>query len=173
MQLDRDEPGVAVAIGAERPGPSMSHSAPQPPKPLSWHCQNATAVRVAAGVGERRRTCRSAPPRPGPASPAERADDEIDQHRQRRIVRAHRRGRPRADDRALRQDQLERAERAFVGVALGQEQIAEREARHGRAAAAAARVHRRVDLRRQRREIDRHLVAVDDHRDLAGQRSRD
>ena len=168
--LDRDHPRVAVAHGAERP--RSIHVAQR--APAAEAAVVALPVRpggrMAAGVGQRRKGAvvggRGAIGNAG----AERADDEVDQHRQRRIVGAHRRGRFGADDRALGQDQLERAERALVGIALRQQQVSKCEPRHGFAAAAAAGIHGSVHLGGQLRQIDRHIIVLDDDGDFAGQR---
>ena len=91
VHLDRDQPGVAVALGAERARPiHVGERAPAAEAAVVALPEQA-GVGMAARVGERAERAVVRRRDPVGNRRAERTDDEIDQHRQRRIVGAHRR----------------------------------------------------------------------------------
>ena len=100
----------------------------------------------------------------------ERLDHGVDHGREGRRVVAHRRGRLGAEDLARRQYELERTEGAFVRHLAGAEQIFERDARRGLAAAEPAGIDRALHLIGDAGIVDGHLVAVDDDLDADRQR---
>ena len=100
----------------------------------------------------------------------QRLQDGVDDGRKGRRIIAHRRSRVGADDLALRQDELDRPERAFIGHFRRAHQIFEGHARNGLATAVIAGIDRTAHLGGHVGKIDRQLVAV--HNDLDADRHR-
>ena len=98
----------------------------------------------------------------------QRLEDGVDHGRQRNAPEAERRRPFRIQDLALGQDQLERAEAAFVHRRLRLRQVLERDARR-REPAGIAGIDRARHLIVDLGEIDHHPLAGDHHLDLDAQ----